>query len=79
MRFLCQVSSVVKFPKFPTTTALQRCKLSLTDFTPPLSFTVYGIVPFICSFHDSQVIRPCLDSLLVGEMGIVRDDFAVVY
>ena len=27
---------------------------------------------------DSQIICPCLDSLLVGEMGVVRDDLAVV-
>ena len=38
----------------------------------------YGFRSFHLQFHDSQIISPCLDSLLVGEMGVVSDDLAVV-
>ena len=57
MRFLCKVSSDVKFTTFPSTTALQR-KLSLADFSPPYRFTGHAgrvtlpccLFPFIFSF-----------------------------
>ena len=46
---------------------------------PPMTVSLScGFRSFHYSFHDSQIISPCPDSPLVGEMGIVRDDFAVI-
>ena len=99
-RFLCKVSSTLKVPKFPMTTALQHCLNHLVTplwvgsglgtSRPTIAATTTGIAPsmtvslfygfrsFHLQFHDSQIISPCLDSLLVGEMGVVRDNLAAV-
>ena len=45
---------------------------------PPIYRLMTCSRSFHSQFHDSQIICPCLDSLLVGEMGVVRDDLAVV-
>ena len=44
MRFLCQVSSDVKFTTFRSTTTLQRCKLLLWRISP--AAIVYCLLPF---------------------------------
>ena len=54
MRFLCKVSSNMKFTRFQQTTALQHCKLSLADVSPPYRFTdaTERVPPSLtCSFH----------------------------
>ena len=39
---------------------------------------VHRLVGYVCIFHDSQIICLYLDALLVGEMGVIRDDLASV-
>ena len=59
MRFLCKVSSTLKVPKFPMTTALQHCLNhlppfggQLADFSPPDRFNCLWACSFHFSFHD---------------------------
>ena len=62
MRSLCKVSSTLKVPKFPMTTALQHSKLLSADFSRLRSLTGHWFVPFISvprfpRFDDNATLR----------------------
>ena len=76
VRFLCKVSSYSKLPTFLEATALQHCLNHLppyggqsADFSRLIVLTVYGLVPFIVSFHDLRLV--CQDADETG-LKIVR-------
>ena len=45
------------FLRIPKYDCLQHCKLLSADFSRLIVLTVYGLVPFIVSFHDLRLLR----------------------